>query len=128
MNGNGNRFLRMELGYDSGSRNFLTGGTNPRGYFLSAQPWTQDGPFLRCVLGSGKRALIKEASRFSQKTLDDLSHGAWGRPEYEHLVSLFIEQEVDMETAQLLYQHGALGHDEYQSGVRNVEDGITIND
>lgn len=58
--------------YLMGGTNWMTGQQFPRGYFLSVGPETRGDGFVSTILGSGYKALIKPAARFSQKELDAL--------------------------------------------------------
>ena len=58
-----------------------------------------------------KFELIETASRFSAKRLETLAE----------IEKCRIEANTN-ETNALLYEHGVIGHDAYESGCRNIED------
>lgn len=66
----------IRLYYAMGGMNYWNYKVEPRGYFLSVTPEEREdtGTFTvrRTTLGSGYKSLVKEAARFSQKTLDSI--------------------------------------------------------
>lgn len=66
------RFIVGRIVYLMGGTNWMTGQQFPRGYFVSVGPETRGAGVVSFILGSGYKALIKPAARFSQKELDAL--------------------------------------------------------
>jgi hypothetical protein len=69
----GERFLVVELYYAKGGPNYFSGGTDPRGYWISVIPTTVTPDGVRSfALTAGVRALIEPAARFSPKRFADV--------------------------------------------------------
>lgn len=68
-----NRFIKMEVYYALGGCNYFNGGTDPRGYYISATPIAVDGIFESTVLMSGFRHFVITAKKFSRKKLEELA-------------------------------------------------------
>ena len=62
--------LEVVVRYDLGGANYYSGGTSPRGYYLSVRPITVSGNMVSYNLFSGRRKFLLEATRFSQKQLN----------------------------------------------------------
>jgi hypothetical protein len=63
----------IEVFYDIGGLSYFTGDNITRGYYLSVTPIEKGGGWRRVVLFSGIKALVKEAKRFSRKTLEQIA-------------------------------------------------------
>ncbi len=59
--------LQVSVYYTKGGTSFMTGGTTPRGYYLSVKPVTKRDNMVSFVMFSGHRRLLLETSRFSAK-------------------------------------------------------------
>lgn len=64
----------------------------PRGFYLSAQPVTPDTGYTSYVLGSGKSVLLFEASRFSEKKMDQAT--TMGKVEMPALIEQLLTEQV----------------------------------
>ena len=78
------RIVRIEVSYSKGGRNFITGGSFPRGYYLDMQPLQDKGDgCVSFVLGSGVSSLIETATRLNRKRLEQLRDMAVQFPDSE---------------------------------------------
>lgn len=61
--------IELRLTYDEGGRNWLTGTTKARGYYLSASPveHNEDSGTVSTVLGSGVRDCLLQVTRRSDR-------------------------------------------------------------
>ena len=64
---NGATHLEVSVYYTKGGRSFASGGTIPRGYYLSVKPVTVDTNSVSYAMYSGCRHLLLETKRFSAK-------------------------------------------------------------
>jgi hypothetical protein len=58
--------------YPVGGANYFSGGVNPRGYYLSAQPEKRGNGSRSFVAFSGTSMVIKQVKRFNQREFDAL--------------------------------------------------------
>jgi len=68
--------LEVSVYFEKGGPNYFHGGTTKRGYYVSVSPKTLESKegeptWERTRLGCGFKFLLREASRFSAKTLDE---------------------------------------------------------
>lgn len=78
------RIVRIEVSYSKGGRNFITGGSYPRGYYLDMQSLQDKGDgCVSFILGSGVSSLIETTQRLSRKRLEQLRSAAQQSPESE---------------------------------------------
>ena len=61
--------LEVSVYYTKGGVNFFSGGSTPRGYYLSVKPVTKGQRTISYVLFSGSARLLMETKRFSAKQL-----------------------------------------------------------
>lgn len=99
------RIVRIEVSYSKGGRNFITGGSYPRGYYLDMQPLQDKGDgCVSFVLGSGVSSLIETATRLNRKRLEQLRGMAVQFPESEGyrktLASVFMKGGLEIVTAE----------------------------
>lgn len=59
--------LEVAVYYTKGGVNLLSGGTSPRGYYLSVRPVTMRNGMVSFDLFSGRSQLLFETSRFTAK-------------------------------------------------------------
>ena len=59
--------LEVAVYYTKGGVNLLSGGTTPRGYYLSVRPVTMRNGMVSFDLFSGRSQLLFETSRFTAK-------------------------------------------------------------
>jgi hypothetical protein len=57
----------VEVDYQKGGRNYLTGGCSPRGIFVCVRPVAIEDGVERWVLFDGAKDLLEETSRMSAK-------------------------------------------------------------
>jgi hypothetical protein len=62
----------VKLYYQKGGANYFSGGVNPRGYYLSAQPEKRGNGSRSFVAFSGTSMVIKQVKRFNQREFDAL--------------------------------------------------------
>lgn len=61
--------LTIEVAYEKGGMNFLTGTSGGRGYYLRVRPETVKDGMRSFTLFEGIKALVEPAARFSEKKL-----------------------------------------------------------
>lgn len=77
IDGKDNEFMRIEMSYNEGGINFISGQNHKRGYYLSVQPIKKSkipgSSFTTTsfIAFSGASKLIEEVKRFSQKRFDN---------------------------------------------------------
>jgi hypothetical protein len=59
--------LEVSVSYDIGGTNYFSGGTTPRGYYLTVKPVTKGNNMTRYTMFSGKSLLLLETKRFTPK-------------------------------------------------------------
>jgi hypothetical protein len=59
--------LEVSVSYSIGGANYLSGGTTPRGYYLTVKPVTKGNNMISYTMFSGKSRLLLEAKRFTAK-------------------------------------------------------------
>lgn len=88
-------YLEVEVSYDDGT-NIFSGNRSRRGYYVSAAPIYHQksgtGTTKGYLLFSGKKLLVAEAKRFSEKALDAAAVAAKQHPDYEHLKAAVLEK------------------------------------
>ena len=70
--------LEVSVYYTKGGASYFTGGTIPRGYYLSVRPITKRDGMVSFDLFSGSKRLLFETARYSVKQFDravELSRG-----------------------------------------------------
>ena len=84
--------IDVSLYYDKGGQNWYSSRIEPRGYWVSIQPVKKEfrdyGYINQCNPRDGARVFIKEVSRFSAKTLNELSHD----PDIDYYVARFMDR------------------------------------
>jgi hypothetical protein len=63
----GANHLEVSVYYTKGGTNFFSGGTTPRGYYLSVRPVTKRDGMVSYELFSGRSCLLFETARFTDK-------------------------------------------------------------
>ncbi len=66
--------IKIELLYDRGGMNYITGQNVERGYYISANPSEENNGWSRWVAFSGTKTMIKPAKRYSQKIFESLDY------------------------------------------------------
>jgi hypothetical protein len=82
-----NTVIRTEVYYNEGGPNYFSGGTQKRGYYLSATPVKEEGNFTSITAFAGTCQLLLEVKRFSQKKLQEVAAGASSQPIYQQLIN-----------------------------------------
>ena len=59
--------LEVSVYYTKGGANYFSGGTNPRGYYLSVKPVTKSENSVSFVMFTGRSQLLLETNRYSDK-------------------------------------------------------------
>lgn len=59
--------LQVSVSYNLGGLSFFSGGTTPRGYYLTVKPVTKGNNMIRYTMFSGKSRLLLETKRFTAK-------------------------------------------------------------
>lgn len=80
--------LEVEVFYSLGGMNYFSGRVEPRGYWVSVQPMTKTRMCSSFVGFTGVKGLIREAHRFSQKTLEEVSKD----PFIKEVLNEFVEK------------------------------------
>lgn len=62
--------LDVEVFYDKGGANYLSGGTTPRGYYLTVRPVTHGNGMTSVALYTGASKLLLQANRHSDKQFE----------------------------------------------------------
>ena len=88
--------LEVKVDYEKGGINYFTGGYNRRGYYIYFIPMNKhNGMVTRTIMGSGydsgAKVLIKEANRFSKKTLEKLEKEL----DLESIGQFYINQDTE---------------------------------
>ena len=65
-----NEFLVVEVSYDEGGENYFSGNRSRRGYYLVVRQEKREGRTRSFMMFNGRRMLLEEASRFSQRRLE----------------------------------------------------------
>ena len=69
-----NEYIDVEIGYELGGSNYFTGGSTPRGYYLSVQPVKELQPGMTSFIAfTGTKTILERAERFSAKRLEELA-------------------------------------------------------
>lgn len=63
----GNTHLQISVYYSLGGANYLSGGTNARGFYLSVTPVNKGNGCVSYTLFSGLKMFILPANRYSEK-------------------------------------------------------------
>lgn len=67
------KVIEVSLHYEKGGSNVFSGATSKRGYYISISPISYNNGIKTFVMFSGAKQFVKEAARFSQNTLDNIS-------------------------------------------------------
>ena len=59
--------LEVSVYYNKGGTNYFSGGTIPRGYYISVTPVTKGNGMISYTMFTGHKHLLLETSRFSAK-------------------------------------------------------------
>jgi len=59
--------LEVSVSYNKGGTNYFSGGTTPRGYYLTVTPVTRTATSVSFTMFSGLSRLLLETKRFSAK-------------------------------------------------------------
>ena len=59
--------LEVSVSYDKGGANYFSGGTKPRGYYLSVTPVTKSATSISFTMFTGYSRFLLETKRFSEK-------------------------------------------------------------
>jgi len=59
--------LEVSVYYTKGGANYFSGGTNPRGYYLSVKPVTKSENSVSFVMFTGRSKFLLETNRYSDK-------------------------------------------------------------
>jgi hypothetical protein len=62
--------LDVEVYYDKGGANYFSGGTTPRGYYVSVRPVTHKNGMTSFTLFTGVSKLLLQTSRHSDKQFE----------------------------------------------------------
>jgi len=62
--------LEVEVYYDKGGTNYFSGGTTPRGYYVSVRPVTHKNGMTSVALFTGVSQLLLQANRHSDKQFE----------------------------------------------------------
>lgn len=79
------KHVDVEVFYSKGGMNYFNGTNESRGYYLSVQPVEVKGDFVTMTAFSGTKWLIEEATRFSEKKLEELAAKALSLPQFLQL-------------------------------------------
>lgn len=83
--------IDVEVYYTQGGANYLSGGTTPRGYYLSVTPVTRKDNMVSFTLFSGQKKLLMQTNRYSAKQFEQAV--ALGRSAALGLIDKVIEKE-----------------------------------
>ena len=83
--------IDVEVYYTKGGANYISGGTTPRGYYLSATPVTYKNGMASTVLFNGMKKLLMPANRYSAKQFEQAVNK--GREEAPELIKLVLDKE-----------------------------------
>jgi len=67
------KIVRISVFYGIGGINYFTGRTQPRGYWLDAQPIEVSDGWTSFTAFTGVKNFIQEANRFSQKAMEKVA-------------------------------------------------------
>ena len=73
--------LEVSVSYDKGGANYFSGGTTPRGYYLTVTPVTRSAASISFTMFSGRSRLLLETKRFSAKQFAQAMEMAKGQEE-----------------------------------------------
>ena len=59
--------LHVSVYYDKGGANYFSGGTIPRGYYVSVTPVTKGNGMISYAMFTGRKKLLFETKRYSAK-------------------------------------------------------------
>lgn len=82
--------IDVEVYYTKGGPNLWSGGYTQRGYYISAKPVTRNGVSISYTMFTGTSKLLMEASRFSEKQLEQAVE--LGRAEASGLIAMVLAQ------------------------------------
>lgn len=83
--------LDVEVYYSKGGANYISGGTTPRGYYLSVTPVTHKNGMVSTVLFTGMKRLLMQTNRYSAKQFEQAVQK--GRLEAPELIELVLDKE-----------------------------------
>ena len=63
----GANHLHVSVYYDKGGANYFSGGTIPRGYYVSVTPVTKGNGMISYAMFTGRKQFLFETARFSAK-------------------------------------------------------------
>jgi len=89
---NNGTHIDVEVTYNKGGRNYLSGGITPRGYYLRVTPVKRENGLVSFNLFSGSSQLLMEASRYSAKQFERAVE--MGRAAAPELVNHVKEKET----------------------------------
>jgi len=76
---NGNNCIEAEVYYSKGGADYFSGGTRPRGYYVSVTPVCRNGTSVRFTAFSGIARFLLPTSRYTDKQFEtavELGKGA----------------------------------------------------
>jgi hypothetical protein len=83
--------LDVEVFYDKGGANYFSGGTTPRGYYVSVMPVKHKNGMASVALFTGAKKLLLQANRYSDKQFEQaVEMGKAAAPE---LIKQVLERE-----------------------------------
>ena len=59
--------LQVSVYYTKGGANYFSGGTIPRGYYISVTPVTKGNGMVRYTMFTGRKHLLLQTARYSDK-------------------------------------------------------------
>jgi len=62
--------LEVSVYYTKGGANYFSGGTTPRGYYVSVTPVTKGNGTISFTMFSGRKQLLFETARYSAKQFE----------------------------------------------------------
>lgn len=83
--------IDVEVYYTKGGANYLSGGTTPRGYYLSVSPVTHKNGMVSTIMFTGKKKLLMQSNRYSAKQFEQAVQK--GRLEAPELIKQVIDEE-----------------------------------
>lgn len=83
--------IDVEVYYTKGGANFLSGGTTPRGYYLSVTPVTRKDNMVSTIMFSGVKKLLLTTNRYSAKQFEQAV--VLGREAAPELIEHVLEKE-----------------------------------
>lgn len=84
--------MEIEVSYSMGGINYLSGNSSARGYYIHFSPVTISDKFRQYALGSGHKDLLQEATRYSEKVLNQWADKI--RPMAKEIAMLYVAGDL----------------------------------